>query len=97
MESTVVLNFLAMEYRLSPFFTIYILLVLGADGLVGTIFEVAGIFNFWPICKLVFGKLFNIIMAEAVVLYLLAMEYRLSPLFTVYVVATGVVFVSGGI
>lgn len=68
---TVVLNFLAILYRLSPFWTVYV-------------FElVVGIFNTWPIDNKLDDRLFNFIISFWVVLNFLAMAYRLSPLTTV--------------
>ena len=58
MLSTVVLLSLAILHKVSPFFTVYI-------------FSNVGIFNIWPIDKVLSFKLFNFFISSAVVLYLL--------------------------
>ena len=58
----VVLYLLAIEYRLSPFLTVYVNV---ESGLVP---EVDGIFNIWPIDKLFVVKLFMFFIASTVVL-----------------------------
>ena len=46
---------------------------------------ISGILSICPILKLLVVKLFKSFKASTVVLYFLAIEYKLSPLFTVYI------------
>ena len=75
---TVVLYLFAIEYRVSPGFTIYVFVVVG-----DSIYSIVGIFNIWFIDKLSFIKLFNSFILFTVVLLFLAIEYRVSPFCTV--------------
>ena len=87
---TVVLYFLAMEYIVSPGFTIYVVVV---DGI--SVGRDNGIFIFWPIDRILLVKLFNSFISFTVVLYFFAIEYKLSPYFmrnTTF--ATAVTFLS---
>ena len=71
--STDVLYFLAMEYRESPFCTIYVVSSGVLDGINRT----------WPMDKRLLVRLFNSFISSIVTLYFLAMEYKESPFFTV--------------
>lgn len=71
-------NFLAMEYKLSPFWTVYV---------VSKLLSV-GIFRTWPIDSRFDVKLLALLMASTVVLYSFDILYRESPLFTVYVMVS---------
>ena len=75
-SSTVVLYLLAIAYNVSPDFTVYVLVV---------VLVCEGIFKTWPILRVLLVKLFNDFILSTVVLYLFAIPYRVSPLFTVYV------------
>ena len=44
-----------------------------------------GIFNSWFIFSMLLDKLLSLFISDTVVLYLAAIEYRLSPFFTTYV------------
>ena len=70
--STVVLNLLAIEYRVSPFSTMYVVV----DVVLGTRIV-------WPTDKRFDVRLFNCFNSSTVVLFSLAIEYSVSPLFTV--------------
>ena len=71
--STVVLYFFAMEYKESPFWTVYVVYS-----------EVStGNFNTWPMDKRFDSRLFISFIWSIVVLYSFAMEYRESPFWTV--------------
>lgn len=67
-----------MLYRLSPFFTVYVNLLL---------VDVVGISNFWPIERVLLVKLFFSFKAFTVVLNLFAILYKESPFTTVYSVS----------
>lgn len=71
--STDVLYFLAMEYRESPFCTVYVVSSGVLDGINRT----------WPMDKRLLVRLFNSFSSSIVTLYFLAMEYKESPFFTV--------------
>ena len=68
-SSTVVLNLLEIEYRLSPRCTVYVSGVIVADG----------IFNNCPTFSVFDVKLFNSFNSFTVVLNLVAILYKLSP------------------
>ena len=70
---TVVLYLLAIEYKLSPFFTVYTIHSKGSLSL--SLF----IFKLWPIDKLLLVKLFNFLIDSTDVLNLLAIPYKVSP------------------
>ena len=76
MASTVVLYFLAIEYKVSPTWTICVFV---------EIFSLlVGIFKICPILNVLLVKLFKFLMASTVVLYFLAIEYKVSPTWTVW-------------
>lgn len=77
-SSTDVSNFLAMEYKLSPFWTVYVVSKL----------SFVGIFRTSPIDKRFDVRLLAFFMASTVVLYSFDILYRESPLFTVYVMVS---------
>ena len=73
---TSVPNFFAIEYRESPLWTVYVVsspVSLGID-------------STWHMLNRFDVKLFAVFMASTVVLNSLAIEYKESPLFTVYVI-----------
>ena len=72
-RSTVVLNLLAIEYKLSPFSTWYTLLSSSKEGTC----------NIFPICKILVSKLFNFLIVSTVVSNFFAILYKLSPFKTV--------------
>lgn len=91
--STVVLYLLAMEYNESPFSTIYIFSSSKLS---------PGIISCCPNDKLFVVKLFVVFRALTVIPYLFAIPYRVSPLFTMYVLPfdgiSGVgIFISGNL
>ena len=71
--STVVLNVLAIEYSVSPSFTIYLL--------------IADSFNLrtCPILSTSLVRLLSSLILSILILFFLAIEYSVSPLTTVYV------------
>ncbi len=75
-SSTVVLLSLAMEYRLSPFLTVY-------SFSSSSYISLVGIFNTWPIFRLVDTRLFSVDNSSTVVPSLRAMLYSVSPFCTV--------------
>ena len=75
-ESTVVLYFCAIEYKLSPDFTIYV-----SDVVVSC--SCVGIFNNWPMLRMLDDKLLASFNSFTVTPNFLAMLQRLSPLWTV--------------
>lgn len=62
---------LAIEYNVSPLFTMY---VFSLFGVVGVIILLSGIFSCCPIDKLFVDKLFSVFNSFTVVLYLFAIE-----------------------
>ena len=90
---TFTLYFLDILHKLSPFCTIYVLLVVTPWSCFSPVLSVSlGIVKTWPM--LITGDviLFLLIIASAVVPYLSAMEYSVSPFWTRYVVSvSGVV------
>lgn len=62
--------------------------------LLGVVVLFFGIFKIFPIVKVLFVKLFNFFSCSIVVLYLFAMEYRVSPFWIVYVLL-GTVLLGG--
>ena len=75
---TVVLNFWAIEYKLSPDWTVYSSVLSS-----GRLLSVVGIFKIWQIVKVLLVKLFKVFKAWTVVLKRLAIEYKVSPYLTV--------------
>ena len=65
----VVLYSLAIEYKLSPLFTVYVVMSLVVDGSL----------SLSPIFSLLLVKLFNLLISSTVVLFDNAIEYKLSP------------------
>ena len=75
-SSIVVLNFWDIEYKVSPFWTLY---VVGCGGVVGSF-----IISFWP-GRIVFdSKLFNSFNLLIDTLNFLEIEYNVSPHWTIY-------------
>ena len=72
----VVLYSLAIEYKLSPLFTVYVVMSLVVDGSL----------SLSPIFSVLLVKLFNLLISSTVVLFDNAIEYKLSPFFTIYVI-----------
>lgn len=68
---TLILYLSAILYKLSPDFTVYVVVVL-----------VSGIISSWPIISVLFVRPLAFFNSSIVVLYFWATEYRLSPDFT---------------
>ncbi len=79
---TFMLNFLAIEYRLSPFWTLYVMLLVLLSG-VSVLFSF--IFKICPILNVFDVRLFNLFNSSTDRLNLCAIEYKVSPFCTVYV------------
>ena len=71
-SSTVVLYLLAMEYKESPFFTVYV--DSGNNAL--------GIFSYCPVDRILDVRLFAFFNSSTVVLLAIAIEYKVSPFLT---------------
>ena len=72
--STVVLFLFAIEYRVSPAFIVYVI-----DSVGISIISVDGSNILLPIVNVSVVRLFNSFILFTVVLFLLAIEYRVSP------------------
>lgn len=81
-RSTEIPYSLAIEYSESPLCTTYVFSSISSPVLSTS----PGISRTWPTVNISLVKLFNFIMALGVVLYLLAIEYKVSSFFTMYVV-----------
>ena len=62
-----------MEYKLSPLFTVYVIVLLVSSLLL------FGTFNTWPIDKTSLVKLFTLFNSDTVVPNLFAIPYNVSP------------------
>lgn len=76
--STVVLYFFAIEYKVSPDFTVYVVNVVGIS-----IISVSGNRSTWPMVSVLLVRLFSFFKISTVVLFWVAMRYSVSPALTV--------------